>query len=256
MAKCVWVLQGEPVLEFLSQAQHEDARGWLHDAVANLRHEDLVRLTVVMWAIWYARRKVIHEEMFQSPLSTHNFIERFLSDLETTTPTEVKQRQGERIRSQVTRWIPPPRGVLKVNIDAALSKNSDIAAMAAMARDETGIFLGASALVVEGITSPEVAEAMACREGLALASDLDLQKIRISTDCVNVVKNIYGQGMGLYGHIVMEIKAGAARFVDAQFIHEGRNSNGDAHRLARSSIFEAVGRHVWLLTPPDGVCTN
>ena len=91
MAKCVWVLQGEPVLEFLS---HEDARGWLHDTVANLRHEDLVRLTVAMWAIWYARRKAIHEEMFQSPLSTHNFIERFLSDLETATPTEVKQRQG------------------------------------------------------------------------------------------------------------------------------------------------------------------
>ena len=96
---------------------------------------------------------------------------------------------------QVPCWIPPPRGVLKVNVDAALSKNSDIAAVAAMARDETGMFLGASALVVEGITSPEVAEAMACREGLALASDLDLQKIRIATDCVNVVKNIYGQGM-------------------------------------------------------------
>ena len=71
-----------------------------------------------------------------------------------------------------------------------------------------------------------------------------------------VVKSIHGQGMGFYGHIVMEIKAGAARFLDAQFVHEGRNSNGDAHRRARSSIYEAVGRHVWLLAPPDRVCTN
>jgi hypothetical protein len=92
----------------------------------------------------------------------HNFIERLLSYLETATPTEVKQRQRERIRPQVPCWIPPPRGVLKVNVNAALSKNSDIAAMAAVARDETEMFLGASALVVEGITSPEVAEAMAC----------------------------------------------------------------------------------------------
>jgi len=38
--------------------------------------------------------------------------------------------------------------------------------MDAVARDETGMFLGASALVVEGITSLEVAEAMACREDL------------------------------------------------------------------------------------------
>ena len=54
----------------------------------------------------------------------------------------------------------------------------------------------------------------------------------------------------------MEIKVGAARFVDAQFVHEGRNSNGDAHRLARSSIYEVVGRHVWLLASSNGVCTN
>ena len=143
-----------------------------------------------------------------------------------------------------------------MNVDAALSKNSDIAAVAAVARDETGMFLGASALVVEGITSPEVAEAMACREGLALASDLDLQKIRIATDCVNVVKSIHGQGMGLYSHIFREIKAGAAWYVDTQFVHEGWNSNGDAHRLVKSSIYEVIGQYVWLLIPPYGVFTN
>ena len=71
-----------------------------------------------------------------------------------------------------------------------------------------------------------------------------------------MVKNIYGQGMGLYGHIIMDIKAGAVRFVDAQFIHEGRNSNGDAHRLVKSSIYEVIGQYVWLLTPLDGVFTN
>ena len=92
--------------------------------------------------------------------------------------------------------------------------------------------------------------------GGTCSRNLDLQKIIIATDCVNVVKNIYGQGMRLYGHIVIEIKAGTARFVDAQFVHEVRNSNGDAHRLARSSICEAVGRHVWLLAPPNGICTN
>ena len=48
-------------------------------------------------------KEAIHEELFQSSLSTHNFIERFLSDLETATPMEVKQRQGERIRPLVPR---------------------------------------------------------------------------------------------------------------------------------------------------------
>ena len=43
MAKCVWILQGEELLEFISQAQNNDARGWLHEAMGTLRHGDLVR---------------------------------------------------------------------------------------------------------------------------------------------------------------------------------------------------------------------
>ena len=41
--------------------------------------------------------------------------------------------------------------------------------MAAIVRDSAGVFLGASAVVLEGITDAEIAEALACREGLALA---------------------------------------------------------------------------------------
>ena len=137
---------------------------------------------------------------------------------------------------------------MEVNVDAALSKNSNKAAMAAVARDDVGNFLGASALLSR--SSPEVAEAMAYREGLALATDLSLQKIRIATDCANVVMNIHGPGMGLYGHIIRE------NFQVVNFIHENRKSNEDAHRLARSSVYDMPGRFVWFLSTPDGGCTS
>jgi len=47
-------------------------------------------------------------------------------------------------------WIAPPAGVVKINVDAALSKNDLKASAAAIARDENGRFLGASALVLRG----------------------------------------------------------------------------------------------------------
>src|SRR6185312_11339021 len=75
------------------------------------------------------------------------------------------------------RWIPPPQGMMKISVDASLSKNSSMVAVAAVARDEAGIFQGASALVVTGVSSPEIAEALAGREGLALARDLGMQRI-------------------------------------------------------------------------------
>jgi hypothetical protein len=115
---------------------------------------------------------------------------------------------------------------------------------AAVARDEAGIFLGASVLVMDGITSPEAVETIACREALALASDLLLHKFRVACDCINAVKSIHGEGTGLYGPIVKEIKTTKATFPHVEFVHEGRSSNADAHRLARSSVSLSLGRHV------------
>ena len=77
-----------------------------------------------------------------------------------------------------------------------MAKTSDLSAAAAVERDEAGNFLGASVLVMEGITSLKVVETIACREGLALASDLLLHKFRVACDYINAVKNIHGEGNG------------------------------------------------------------
>jgi hypothetical protein len=108
--------------------------------------------------------------------------------------------------------------------------------------------------VLEGLTSAEVVEAVACREGMALAQDLSLHRTRVASDCVNAVRSIRGDGLGPYGPIVREIKARKSSFQHVEFVHESRSSNVDAHRLAKSSVYLALGRHVWFLSPPDGVC--
>jgi hypothetical protein len=59
-----------------------------------------------------------------------------------------------------------------VNVDATLSKNSAVGAIAAVAQISDGVFLGASAVVLNGHTDPEILEALDCREGLNLAVDL------------------------------------------------------------------------------------
>jgi len=258
MARCVWALQSDEIVEFISQARDDNARGWLHEAIRGLDHDHRVRLFVSMWAIWYARRKAIHENMFQSPLSTHSFIERFIADLEMATLKS--ERLGSApacaVPTAASRWIPPPPGLMKVNVDAALSKNSDLVALAAVARDGRGIFLGASALVLNGITDPETAEVLACHEGFVLAADLMISRVRIASYCAGAVRSLEGLEMSRYGHVIREIKTAMASFEEAEVVYEGRASNIDAHTLARSSIYESEGRHVLFFDPPDGVCTS
>ena len=133
---------------------------------------------------------------------------------------------------------------------------SCIATVAVIARDEAGTFLGPSAIVMEGVSDPKMVETLACREGLALVSDLMLRKVKIATECTNIAKNMCGLGMSPYGHIIREIKAGMASFTSVEVVYETRNSNGDAHILAKSSIYESIRQHVWLLFPPNEVCTD
>jgi ribonuclease HI len=167
-------------------------------------------------------------------------------------------RQGP--RAQRPRWISPPAGVMKLNVDAAISKNTLKSASAVVARDDKGTFLGASVMVRYGITDPETMEIMACNEGLALTADLLLSKIRLACDNISAIRNIYDGGLNPYGQIVREIKARASSFVSCDFVHENRASNTDAHNLARSTVGKSLGRHVWLVTPPVGVsvgvCTS
>jgi hypothetical protein len=40
-----------------------------------------------------------------------------------------------------------------------------------------------------------------------------------------------------------------AAFRSVEFVHEKRESNIEAHNIARGAIHANIGRHVWLLSP-------
>jgi ribonuclease HI len=147
-------------------------------------------------------------------------------------------------------------GCAKINVDAALAKTRPGGAVGAVCRSAAGIYLGASSLTVEGITNPSVLEAMACREALALAQDLNLRRITVASDCLAVVQNLSRPFAGDYSAVLHEIKETSTLFERVLFRHENRASNTEAHRLARSVTTGNVGRQVWLLQPPYGLCIN
>lgn len=215
-----------------------------------LKHDDLILCLVTLWAIWSARRKAIHEGIFQSPLSTYAFVESMIRDLEVASVRCTPQTSNQS-RSQVPRWIAPPAGVVKINVDVAVRKQGNVGAAAAVCRSDAGQYLGASALVMLGSSDPAVLEAVACREALTLARDLHLTRIRVDSDCLEGIKCMEGEYRGKFSVILQEIKLRAADFALVEFVHERRNSNKEAHGLARSSAYSEYGRHVWLVESPD-----
>jgi hypothetical protein len=141
----------------------------------------------------------LYTRIFTKDHCQHTHSSRFIADLGLTTSKKTEGRQPEK-RCPI--WIPPPSGCAKIKVDAATSKNLDLASVAAIARDESGNFIGAFPVVIHGITDPETLEALACREGLMLTSDTLLSSVRIASDCANAARSIHGAVMGSYGHII------------------------------------------------------
>jgi hypothetical protein len=96
-----------------------------------------------------------------------------------------------------------PLSVVKVNVDVDLSKNTSIASAATIVKDEEGRFMGALALVLQGIIDAKVMESIVCRKGMALA---------LASDCLNVMKSIQQGDLGIYGHVIRKINARKTTF--------------------------------------------
>lgn len=122
---------------------------------------------------------VLKKSEFQSPLSTHLFINHYLEEIRDQQKEKIQRRAAG--VPQRPYWIPPPTDVHKMNTDAAVSTSNSRGVVGVICRDDQGVFVGASAVVFEGITDPEILEALACSEALALATDLHLTKIKVGT---------------------------------------------------------------------------
>jgi hypothetical protein len=81
MANSVWMLSDSLMVEHMTACEEPNAKQWLFHLMESLPHDQFTRLTVTLWAIWSARRKAIHEEILQNPISTHGFINSYLREL-------------------------------------------------------------------------------------------------------------------------------------------------------------------------------
>lgn len=217
-----------------------------------LNHNQFIIMMVTLWALWKARRDLIHEDIYQSPFATSNFITSFLAELALLDNGDTQKTRGvDRDRRIV--WIPPPQGMVKGNCDGAISKENKRSAAATIYRSEEGLFMGASVMVNDGVLDPECVEAMACREALLLRQDLNLRAAVVASDCANVVRSVEEGSRGMSSMVIEEIRRMKMTAGEVSFRYERREANFDAHHIVRKSLELVPGRYVWFLEPPDYV---
>jgi hypothetical protein len=104
---------------------------WLFSMQETLSKKDFQKLLIICWAIWGARQKALHEDLFQSPLSTFAFISKFMDDMELagfSEDSKITKTIGN--KQSTPKWIPSPEGFLKFNVDGAVARSENKGATA------------------------------------------------------------------------------------------------------------------------------
>ena len=89
---------------------------------------------------------------------------------------------------------------------------------------------------------------------MALAQDLNLSRMVITSGCLEVVSKIDTGAATHYAPILHEISPRRREFNYVNFKFEHRENNFEAHALAKAGSSLPVGRHIWLETLPDIIC--
>ncbi|XP_071678166.1 uncharacterized protein [Lolium perenne] len=102
-------------------------------------------------------------------------------------------------------------------------------------RDHNGNFLSACRQLLDEVTSPEIAEALAIRHAVTLTRDEDLDRIILVSDCLSVIQRIGSphRDRSLVGVIMEDVKTLATSLSSVSCRHVNRFCNNSAHSLAR-----------------------
>jgi hypothetical protein len=229
---------------------------WLFWQFHSLSQNDLARVLLMLWDIWWERRKAIHDHQFQNPFSTLCFMNNYLEELEVFLRKSMSSDGHIRTGAEKNNeWTPSPFGFAKICVDAGLSRQGNKGAVAAICMDESGRYIGSSVVVYEGF-NPASLEAIACNEAISLALDLNERRVMVSSDCLEVINNLKANALCRYATILHEIDHRKELLQDAVFSHERRDLVWDVHKLVHTTVSLPSGGHVWLIGLPDITCIS
>jgi hypothetical protein len=236
-ARTVWREVKRVVPLKLERKAFASNKNWLFDFLGRASDLQATTLTVGFWHIWEARNEARNSDVKPDPCRTRRKILAYIDLIKQNLFKPVSEHRCASI-SAATTWTPPPPDTVLVSSDAAIFKEAGCRGAGVILRDHHGAFVVGCRQHVVGLSSPELAEAVALRRAVQLARDEGMDKVIFETDCLSLVQRLNSSTMdrSAVGMLVAEIKASGRGFMSISFRHVKRVFNQAAHLLAKSSL--------------------
>ncbi|KAI5003277.1 hypothetical protein ZWY2020_030437 [Hordeum vulgare] len=165
---------------------------------------------------------------------TNNFVN-------ASSPKASMRREG---------WSYPPRGFVKLNIDASFDHDLLWGTMGAVLRDGKGRFIAGGNNKIDHCTNVLMVEVLALKFGLTLVQKVGCNRLIINSDNMEVIETMKdgGRSAGAAVAIFDDCFRYACDFVATRFEHCNREAKKVAHELARLARFSWA--FDWFEEPP------
>ena len=143
VAKRVWDCWMEGLVDLLNE--NMDAMDIAMKISEFGTSRDLEIFFGVAWSVWYNRNKIMHESSCQLPNHIWNFAKRYIQEFKSASTVCSQQ-----LPLSEKKWIAPPPGVFKINVDGATSKNERNSRVGVVIRDATGLITAICCKYLQG----------------------------------------------------------------------------------------------------------
>jgi hypothetical protein len=237
-ARTVWreIKLGVPLK--LQRKEFASTKQWIFDFLARANEKQATTMAVGFWHIWEARNESCNSNVKPNPIRTGGKSLAYMQLIDQhLSKTSVSHRC---VPSSVQRTPPSPDTVL-VNCDAAVFYGPQALGVGVIIQDHRGVFISAKRHRMEGLTSPEHAEALALKIAVQFARDEGLDKVIFQSDCLSLVQRMNSAS----------VDRSTVGFTSVSFRHVKRSSNEAAHFLAQSCV--TANSSFVFCSVPDGI---
>lgn len=204
----------------------------------------------ICWSIWKARCSFVYEG---KPLSPGDSIASALCSINEFLNAQVPPTISPTHTGNLS-WTPPPPELVKINCDAAWDKATCKAGLGVIVRNYLGHCIGGLAKPAT-CGSALIAESEAILEGVTFARNLQLRKVIITTDSLEVINNIKNpitHGCWKLWPILRSIRRIAACIDVVLWEWSPREANKVAHAAAALAT-RVVCLNRWASVPPPSL---
>lgn len=150
------------------------------------------------------------------------------------------------------KWSPPPRGWVKINVDAGHKVSQQLASSGFIAKDENGQVLGSGHCMHYLVGSIALVESLALLQGIRFASEMGFTQVLMESDSRLAINHVLKEDNSDSRAVTWDILSWARQFRRCHFEFVTRTGNSAAYAMAVKGLRRCEDCF-WVEEVPAGV---